>query len=256
MKMYFNSGNPIPNVILEKPKLNNLNTNYFNKNMNYYICGSGGCGSTILSKYLSNFGNVYHIHDRYPPDKLCYVGKEHTSEDVYSEWFNKTEIPEDKLYSYKVIFIYRNPIHVIFSRCIKPGGPHIEHLRHIKCTNDGVIGLGDLLNTGVDLYGLEEFYDNYITPKNRNYKIYAVKYELFFNNISMFNNVLDLPDVKSLYPIKYERKNRITYLKELSEIYYKLIMKMKIMPFIRVIEPTNTILPDDNEINHVENECT
>lgn len=256
MKMYFNSRKTRPNIILEKPKLNNVNTNYFNKNMNYYICGSGGCGSTILSKYLSNFGNVYHIHDRYPPEKLCYVGTENTSEDVYREWFNTTEIPHDKLDSYKVIFIYRNPIHVIFSRCINPGGPHVEHLRHIKCKNDGVIGLGDVLNSGVDLYGLEEFFDNYMIPKNRNYKIYAVKYELFFNHISMFNKVLDIPDVKTLYPIKYERNKRITYLKELSEIYYRLLMKMNSMPFIRTIEPIDTILHDDNVIYHDENEST
>jgi len=69
----------------------------FNKNMNYYICSFGGCGSTILFKYLSNFGNVYHIHDRYPPNKLKYVGCNHTDEDVYSEWFNNVEINNNEI---------------------------------------------------------------------------------------------------------------------------------------------------------------
>ncbi len=36
-------------------------------------------GSTVLFNYLANFGNVYHIHDRYPPKKLQYVGKENTN---------------------------------------------------------------------------------------------------------------------------------------------------------------------------------
>jgi hypothetical protein len=219
--------------------------------MNYYICGSGGCGSTILSKYLHNFGNVYHIHDRYPPEKLCYVGKENTTEDIYSEWFNKTEIPLDKLNSYKVIFIYRDPIHVIFSRCITPKGPNINHLRNIQCKNDGLIGLGDVLNTGVDLYGLEEFFDNYTSPKNRNYKIYAVKYEHLFKNISLFNKAIGIPDIKALYPIKYERKKQLTHLKELSTIYYRLIMKMRSMPYITIINPTIQEIQDEIKENDI-----
>jgi hypothetical protein len=244
MKMYFNLDKSRANINLEKPKLNN----YFNKNMNYYICSSGGCGSTILSNYLSKFGNVYHIHDRYPPEKLCYIGKVNTDEDIYKEWFNKTEIPEDKLHLYKVIFIYRNPIQVIFSRCVKPNGPHVEHLQHIKCDNDGMIGLGDIINTGKDLYGLEEFFDNYTIPTNRNYKIYAIKYELFFSNITLFNKVLDIPDIKSLYPIKSERNKHLSYLNELNVIYHKLIMKMNSMPFIKVIPPTSDNNLIDNNV--------
>ena len=81
----------------------NLNT-IFNKNMNYYICSFGGSGSTILFKYLSNFGNVYHIHDRYPPDKLKYVGNVNTDKEVYSEWFNNVEIDENMVNNYKVIY--------------------------------------------------------------------------------------------------------------------------------------------------------
>ena len=254
MKMYFDSEKPKPNAILEKPKSNTINTNYFNKNMNYYICGSGGCGSTILFKYLSNFGNVYHIHDRYPPEKLCYVGKENTTEDVYTEWFNKTEIPENKLNSYKVIFIYRNPIDVIFSRCVTPSGPNVNHLRHIKCINDGVVGLGDVITSGIDLYGLEEFFDNYTIPKNRNYKIYAVKYENLFYNMSLFNKVLGIPDIKAFYPIKYERNKKLTHLKELSTIYYGMIMKMRTMPFINIVNPINKEITDnDNKINSEDN---
>lgn len=221
-----------------KPKSNVSNICYNNKEkMNYYICGSGGCGSTIISKYLSNFGNVYHIHDRYPPDKLCYVGKENTNENVYREWFNSVEIPNDKLHLYKVIFIYRNPIYVIFSRCVRPSGPNVEHLKHIMCFNDGLIGLGDVLKTGKDLYGLEHFYDNYTIPRKRNYSIHCVKYEHFFNNIELFNKSLDIPNIKSLYPVKNETKKKYTDLNILEAIYKRLINKMNSMPFIKILEP-------------------
>jgi hypothetical protein len=71
-----------------------IKNTYFNKDMNYYICSYGGTGSTVLLNYLANFGNVYHIHDRYPPKKLQYVGKENTNEDIYNEWFNGIEVPE------------------------------------------------------------------------------------------------------------------------------------------------------------------
>jgi len=235
------------NLSLEtKPKSANINS-LINQKMNYYICSSGGCGSTILSKYLSNFGNVYHIHDRYPPDKLCYVGRDNTNEDVYNEWFNKVEIPEEKLHLYKVIFIYRNPIYVIFSRCVRPRGPLVEHLQHIKCINNGLIGLGDVLKTGKDLYGLEEFYDNYTIPKKRNYQIYCVKYENFFYNIELFNQILGIPNIKSLYPVKNETKKKYTYLKELGAIYYRLITKMNSMPFIKIVHPIKEEISNDDD---------
>lgn len=232
---------------LEKPKLIIPNINYFDNNMNYYICSSGGCGSTLLSKYLKNFGNVYHIHDRYPPEKLRYVGRINTDDGVYEEWFNKVEIPEDKLKDYKVIFIYRNPIDVIFSRLVQSHGPNIPHLQHIKCINNGLIGLGDIITTKKDLYGLENFYDNYTIPKKRNYPIYCVKYEQFFNNIELFNKVLGIPDIKSLYPIKNERLKTLTHLKELNKIYYNLIMKMKKMSFITMVNQLNKEISDDGD---------
>ncbi len=235
------------NFHLDLKKSINENT-YFDKNMNYYICSSGGCGSTILMNYLSNFGNVYHIHDRYPPEKLCYVGRENSTEDIYREWFNKTEIPKEKMHNYKVIFLYRNPIQVIFSRCIQPQGPNIPHLKNIKCMNNGLIGLKDVLDSKMDLYGLEEFYDNYSLPKNRNYEIYCVKYEQFFSNIHLFNKVLGLPDIKQLYPVKNERPKKFTHLQELSTIYYRLIMKMNVMPFIKLIPPINVEFNDVDDV--------
>ena len=242
-------------ITITKP--NNTNTvnlsEIFNPRMNYYICSYGGSGSTMLMNYLRHFGNVFHIHDRYPPQKLCYVGDHNTDSPVYSEWFNKTEIPEDKLDCYRVIYIYRNPIDVIFSRCIKPSGPHVEHLKHIMCDNGGLIGLGDVIQNKTDLYGLEEFYDNYTMPKNRNYTICCVKYESFFQNISEFNRSLGISDILNLYPIQTERKKKLTFIKELTFIYSRLLCKMSLMPFIKYVRPipisiTHFVKEDKQEI--------
>jgi len=219
---------------------NNFNNNlqpksnsHFNKNMTYYICSSGGCGSTILFNYLSNFGNVHHIHDRYPPNKLQYVGSKTTSEDINIEWFNGVEIPENEVENYKVIFIYRHPIPVIFSRFAQKYGPNTKHLQNIKCDNSGNINFFDVLRERKDLYKMEEFFDNYTTiVSDRNYDIYCIKYELFFNHIRFFNKIMNIPDINELYPIKYEKTRKYQYINELKFIYKKLIKKMEKMTFI------------------------
>ena len=231
----------INNTHINNTNINNTNNilridkdKIFNKKMNFYVCSSGGCGSTVIYNYLSNFGNAYHIHDRYPPEKLAYIGKNNTSEDVYSEWFNTTPIPEEEIENYKVIFIYRNPLQVIFSRYAKRNGPHIEHLKHIKCDNNGNINIHDVLKTEKDLYKIEEFFDNYVNYKERNYNIICVKYEMFWDNISLFNKLLQIPDIKQLYPKKIERVKKIQFQDKLNKIYRSLIFKMYKMRFIEI----------------------
>lgn len=212
-------------------------TNILDKNKIFYVCSSGGCGSTIIFNYLKNFGTVYHIHDRYPPNKLEYVGNVNTDKGVYSEWFNGVQIPEEHLDNYKVIFIYRHPIQVIYSRYAQKNGPNVAHLTNIKCDNGGNINIFDVLKSGKDLYKMEEFFDNYTIPSDRNYNIYCVKYELFWDNISLFNRLMGIPDIKALYPVKYERPKKLQFLIQLTTIYNSLINKMKSMKFIEIIQP-------------------
>ena len=230
------------NHITNIPALNKPNS-IFDKNKVFYVCSSGGCGSTIIFNYLKNFGNVYHVHDRYPPNKLEYIGKENTDKDIYSEWFNGVQIPEENLKNYKVIFIHRNPIQVIYSRFAQRHGPNISHLQHIKCDNGGNINIFDVLKSGKDLYKMEEFFDNYTIPQDRNYNIYCVKYELFWDNIPLFNRLMGIPDIKSLYPVKQERPKQLQFLVQLSVIYNSLINKMKSMRFVEIIQP---IKKEDN----------
>lgn len=190
----------------------------------FYVCSYGGCGSTMLCKYLNNFGKSFHVHDRYPPDKLTQLGLL-----CYHEWFNGLEIPENELNYYYVIFIYREPIHCIYSRFYIP-----EHLYHIKCNAN--IKLKDVIAEKKDLYGIEFFFNKYTTPNpKRNYKVHCVKYEDFFKNISQFNKYFGLNDDPNLYPVEHISKYDYREKEPLSLIYSNLIKKMSEKPFIECV---------------------
>lgn len=206
-----------------------------NKKPVYYICSFGGCGSSMLTKYLSNFGKTKHIHSRNPPKNLTYVGQENTSNPVYREWFNDVPINENEIHKYKVIYIYRNPLNAIYSRFVTKYTPCFSHLKNIQCDNNGDIKLLDVINTKKDLYNIEEFFDNYTTSKERNYKIYCVNYDKFWDNIELFNKVIGIPNIRKLYPIRKETIRYGNYNKELNEIYSSLIEKMKRKNFIEVV---------------------
>lgn len=207
-------------------------TSYFDNNRHFYVCSYGGCGSCILANYLSNFGNVSHIHDRYPPNILTIAMKP-----PEAHWFTKDEIPRKDLKNYKVIYIYKEDvIKSIYSRFIKDNKPFVDHLKHIMCKDDGNIRLIDVVKEKKDLYEIEEFYDNYMTSKkSRNYRIYGIKYERFWRNIPLFNKIMEIPNIISLYPIKIETPKIGVYDKELYEVYENLINKMKKNNFIVII---------------------
>jgi len=190
----------------------------------FYVCSYGGCGSTMLAKSLKIYGNVEHIHSRNPPNKLQYVGLNNGG-NSYSEWFNGIEIPENELNDYYVIYIYKNPINSILSRFKNP-----SHLEHIQI--DKNIKLNDVINEKKDLYGISDFYENYTTKKNRNYKIYCVKYEELFDKQ---NQLSELLGIGKLNLVKNETNRKIEiskYYNKLYKIYKKLIKKIKKNDFI------------------------
>ena len=207
---------------------NNIFYKLFNKffffkkiKKNFYICSYGGCGSTILYKYLKNYGHSEHVHSRYPPNKLTEVGGYHR------EWFNNTLIPENKLNDFYVIYIYRDPIHSIYSRF------ESQHLYNIQV--DPSITYQDIYNTNKDLYKIEEFFDNYTTPnKDRNYKIICVKYEELF---SRYGELLSLLGIEEIIPFPKEKITKREYVNEtqLRNIYSNLQNKMNKMDFITIV---------------------
>ena len=191
----------------------------FNDKRHYYVCSFGGCGSWMLCNYLNQFGHIYHIHTRYPPSKLTYAVP---SDDSSDYCFGDVPIPNNELPNYYVIYIYRNPVAAIKSRFQAP-----EHLRHIGC-NPGIT-VKQVLYSNRDLYALSHFYNNYSTPK-QNYKILFVRYESFFENISMFNKILRIPDIKELYITKKETSRNSNNQPQLERIYSDLIKRMERNP--------------------------
>ena len=91
---------------------------------------------------------------------------------------------------------------------IKALYPDVKVEFHILWDNiaEGNMGDNDKWSQLIDekienLYSYDkEFFDNYTIPSDRNYDIYGIKYESFWNNISMFNQVMRIPDIKELYP--------------------------------------------------------
>jgi hypothetical protein len=192
----------------------------------FYVCSYGGCGSQMLCQYLGHFGDVYHLHSRVPPQKLTNTG--YDDEKTYAEWFSTIDIPDAALYKYKVIFLYRNPADAIQSRYIDCPAM----LKNVQCA-DTTVTVADCLRTQKDLFGLEEFFDNYTSPSSskKNYPIYCVKYEDFWENIPYFNQTCALPDIPALYPVKNERAKKPAD-PTLSELYSGLNAKMQQMAFI------------------------
>ena len=193
----------------------------------FYVCSYGGCGSKILCQYLGYFGTVKHIHSRYPPNKLTYT----TVYPNYDEWFGEIPIPDKDVPNYYVIYIYRDPIKAIQSRFNMK-----QHLEHIQCNSS--ITLDHIIDSKRDLYGIENFFDNYTRYNpNRNYKIYCIKYENLFKNIEALNRVLNIQCInKSIYPTEIVRhKPELEEKDTLECIYTNLKKKMERRPFITIV---------------------
>jgi len=205
---------------------------FYDKDKRFYVCSFGGCGSQMLCHYLGHFGDVYHIHSRVPPPNLTNTGYDDGK--TYAEWFSDIDIPANDMYKYTVIFIYRNPIDVIYSRLAKDTYNHLTNIQ----TSDNNKTLKDCVREKKDVFELEEFFDNYVTNKNgRTYPIYCVKYETFFDNLREFNRLMKIPPyLPELYPVKQESEK--TILQEdrviLEGIYQPLIEKMNSMEAIQI----------------------
>jgi hypothetical protein len=208
----------------------NVNSIYYQSDKYYYVCSYGGCGSWMLVQYLANFGNVFHIHSRNPPQKLTHVGCGNISEQ--GEWFNSIPIDENKLDNYKVIYLYKNPVKAIYSRFTNQ-----IHLKNIGVKVNTQIK--DVLNTRKDLYGIENFFDNYTQPASffnkRNYQIVCVKYETCFDNMDKLNEALGLDNFPQLYPRKKETERKYHHYDQLCEIYKPLMDKMDSFDCVQIV---------------------
>lgn len=199
----------------------------------YYVCSYGGSGSWMLLNGLKKYGKTEHIHSRYPPDRLEYVGRNNGGKSHW-EWFNSIKISDSDIDNYTVIFIYRNPVKAIYSRFNDTKFKTCDHLHHIQSKNKNV-KLSDVIKQKKDLFDIESFFDNYTSSNpNRNYEIICVKYE------DIFEKQDELSKFLSIGPLNLEKKETNHNIDEnqekiLQSIYANTINKMQKLPFIHLI---------------------
>lgn len=194
---------------------------------NIFICSYGGCGTVILRNTLQKLGYTVHaLHSRNPPIKLEYFGKNNGGK-AHCLHFNGIPIPDNLLENYTVIYIYKNPINAIYSRFMRS-----VHLRYIQAKKEYTFQ--QLIDAKSDIFGLEEFFDNYFTPNpERNYKIYCIKYEEMFDHFQEISEKLNL--IEPLNITKKETVRDQVEIDTLTQIYQPLIDKMKTKKFLEII---------------------
>ena len=200
-----------------------LPRHYFKKDRHFYICSFGGCGSWIIAQYLSNFGQVHHIHSRKPPAPYLTT--------VELEHFTSIPHAEQRPQHHYVLYVYRDPVAALQS--VQRRFALTDHFRMIECSDTNVT-LDDIVDSQQDLIGLAEFDANYTRPSlTRKYPIYCVKYELFFSHLPEFNKALGLVDFPKLYPVKKENAEApVQTSKALERVYAPLREAMHQRPFV------------------------
>lgn len=216
----------------QKPKLVNGLHSVPDDTRYYYVMSYGGCGSTLISRFLENYGRVKHLHTRVPPKELEYAGYDNSDEKCKNTThMNGIKVPEHLLKNFTVIYIYKDPVRAIYSRFSIP-----FHLKNVSCKMS--IKKYDLLKSKKDLYGIEEFFDNWTTPDpERNYDIICVKYSDLFDKQDELFELLNLkvaPEDR-LFKRETERKNNTAEEKILYQIYQPLIDKINSKKFIEIV---------------------
>jgi hypothetical protein len=195
----------------------------------FYVCSYGGCGSTLLSAYLANIGSVKHVHSRRPPRTLQHVGTSRALGSNYHEWFNGVPVAERLLPVIRVIYLYRDPVRATLSRFHNP-----IHRKHVQMANPSRT-IQDVISTNKDLFGLEEFFDNY-TCGEKQYKVICVKYEAMFEELSELHTALGLPPPAGGSSGLKRSENRPDqqYIDALEPVYSRLKKKMANMKMIEI----------------------
>jgi len=138
----------------------------------FYICSYGGCGSTMLTNLLEQFGEAYHIHDRFPKKELYLPEGEHFGDELDTN-------PESK-----IVFIYSAPEYSMATSCAWG----VQHWRNIgiSCPESIELNKEKYAKDNFDHIRFEEFFDNYyLNPRTYNvifvnyHSLWEVQRELF-----------------------------------------------------------------------------
>lgn len=165
----------------------------------FYVCSYGGCGSTMLTKFLSQYGTTYHVHSAQPPTKLT-----HPIDTTYIDNFSSVPVPESELSRCKVIYIFRNPTHAQISVYGEYHRAHLELPNPEKYPNT----LAEYALAGVDTLKYKQHYLNYMKFESRNYQIIGVNYHKLWDRDTLEELfwALQLPPGAILkFPHKAER---------------------------------------------------
>lgn len=184
-----------------------------------YVCSYGGCGSKTIQNALTGENTaVFHLHSFKPPKELAYI---------YGGRFNKIKQPKSINESEKIIiYIYKNPIHAIYSRFVLP-----QHLVNMGVNPSTTIE--KVVEKKEDIFRLNEYFNDFTTDNDRDYPIYCIKYEDIFDeeNQRKLSEIIGV-NVKSI--IRKETKRNYPHYEVLKEIYQPLIDKMDALPFIHI----------------------
>lgn len=208
----------------------------------FYVCSYGGCGSKMLVKFLSEYGNAYHIHDRWPPKQLTHTKIKKHSDLILDEheWNiartftdEKNDNPEAK-----VIFIYSYPEFSLTTSCawskLHWDNIGITDISKLTYNNgDTPISKDDYLKQSADNAYYIEFYENYMRG-NVDYDIIAINFHKIWDNIPTLENILKI-DFKD-FP--EPNKNKIERELELMNVYKNLRKEMDDLPGVHIVKPT------------------
>jgi hypothetical protein len=229
-KLYLKSKNQVKHQRnTKKQKGNMLNQKTF------FICSYGGCGSKMLITFLKKYGNVVHIHDRVPPRNLCMVQRKSDNDATFTHQL----ISNNSLNKAFVIYIFRDPTEAQVSRW------NLNHFTHIQVPNlqqnSTIISTPtEYIKNNQNLLKYDEFHNNYTTPNQRNYRIYAINYHKLFvpGNILKLCQILKLPkNACATFPRKRETsaKKWEEYRNGLDLLNESLKMKIQLSPFLQII---------------------
>ena len=136
----------------------------------FYVCSYGGSGSTMLAKFLSQYGTAYHIHSRKPPQQLTYP-----IDARFIDNFSDVPVLETELARCHVIYIFKNPTQ---SQISVYGAHHRVHLEYPNPDNHELYppSLREYALGGKNTLSYGQHYNNYMCTADRNYKIIGVNY--------------------------------------------------------------------------------
>lgn len=181
----------------------------------FYVCSYGGSGSTMLTRFLNQYGTAYHVHSFKPPTQLTYPINA-----KFIDNFSNVIVPENELSRCYVIYIYKNPTQ---SQISVYCDHHRVHMEYEEPDNRELFPeeLKYYALKGKNTLSYGTHFKNYMSSNSkRNYQIIGVNYHKLWDPsvLKQFFKALNLPEKDIIkFPIKKE-KTRVTPLNIINKL--------------------------------------